>query len=429
MGEAMSALSGALARTRATPSQASYLVLLLAVAIFINYIDRGNLATAAPLIKDELHLSNTQIGVLGSAFFLSYTLGILFAGWLSERINAYRTIALGFALWSIATALTGFAGGFAAIIALRLLLGLGESVAYPCSSKLLADYLPAHALGGPNGLLSAGSAFGSAFGTLAGGLLMALFGWRFTFFAFGFLALIWLWPWFATTRTASARANLNQSESPPTYFRIMRCRAAWGATLGHFSNSYALYFVLSWLPLYLVKSRGFSVAGMAELGAMTYIVAGVSAIASGWLSDRLIAAGASLNRVRKTCVIGGHLGLAVCLGVCAFGGPYASIAGLVMTGIFFGMTGSTLFAIAQTLAGSRAAAKWIGLQNSLANIAGIVYGPITGLIVDRTGQFTPAFALAAGVALVGAVGWGFIVRRVEPVQWEMRAAEFSLASA
>src|SRR5260370_37945824 len=92
---------------------------LLAVAIFINYVDRGNLATAAPLIKDQLKLSNTQIGLLLSAFFWTYTPGQLLAGWLAERINAYRTLAIGLALWSLATAATGLAAGVVALIALR----------------------------------------------------------------------------------------------------------------------------------------------------------------------------------------------------------------------------------------------------------------------------------------------------------------------
>src|ERR1700737_1191155 len=126
---------------------------LLAVAVFINYVDRGNLATAAPLIQDQLRLSSTQIGVLLSAFFWSYVPAQILAGWLAERINPYRTLAIGFAIWSIATALFGVATGFAALVALRLLLGLGESAAFPCSAKLLAQHLPSDKLGGANGLI------------------------------------------------------------------------------------------------------------------------------------------------------------------------------------------------------------------------------------------------------------------------------------
>src|SRR5215468_11887518 len=106
---------------------------LLAVASFINYVDRGSLATAAPLVREEFALSNTQLGLLLSAFFWSYTPGQLPAGWLAERLDPRRVLAAGLAVWGTATALTGFATGFIMLLALRLMLGLGESVMYPAS--------------------------------------------------------------------------------------------------------------------------------------------------------------------------------------------------------------------------------------------------------------------------------------------------------
>jgi MFS family permease len=112
---------------------------LLALAVFINYVDRGNLATAGPLIKTELNLSNTEFGLLVSAFFWVYTPAQLFAGWLAQRFNTYKVMGWGLALWGIATIATGLTSTFAALLALRLLLGLGESVAFPCSSKLIAE--------------------------------------------------------------------------------------------------------------------------------------------------------------------------------------------------------------------------------------------------------------------------------------------------
>jgi len=127
---------------------------LLAIAIFINYVDRGNLATAAPLMKNELGLSATQLGLLLSMFFWSYTPCQILAGWLAEKITATRVLAIGLAIWSLATAVTGLVSGFAALLALRLLLGVGESAAFPCSSKLLARHLPQHRLGSANGAIA-----------------------------------------------------------------------------------------------------------------------------------------------------------------------------------------------------------------------------------------------------------------------------------
>ena len=115
----------------ATPARAGMgaaIVPLMALAVFINYVDRGNLATAAPLIKDELHLSASAFGVMTSAFFWTYTPCQLMAGWLTERFHPYKVLAVGLAMWSVATAATGLVTGFTALLLLRVLLGLGESV-------------------------------------------------------------------------------------------------------------------------------------------------------------------------------------------------------------------------------------------------------------------------------------------------------------
>ena len=117
-----------------TPTSAPRLVLLLATALFISYVDRGNVATAAPLIEQQLHLSASQLGVLLSAFFITYVLLMIPAGWLAERYGARRVLAVGIAIWSAATLLTGFASSFPALIVLRLMLGVGESATFPRST-------------------------------------------------------------------------------------------------------------------------------------------------------------------------------------------------------------------------------------------------------------------------------------------------------
>lgn len=391
---------------------------LLALAVFINYVDRGNLATAAPLIRDELKLSNTEIGVLLSAFFWTYTPGQILVGWLAEKINAYRTLALGLAIWSAATALSGLAAGFTTLIVLRLVLGLGESAAFPCSSKIFAEHLPTERLGSANGWISVGLALGPAIGTFGGGLIMAHAGWRATFFVFGLLSMLWLVPWIGATRRVSRDADANTDLRPPSFFAILRQLRAWGASFGHFSANYSLYFVISWLPLYLVKARGFTVAEMADLGGIVYVVYAISAHATGWFTDRWLRAGATSTRVRKSFLVAAHAGTAVCMLVCALGGPVTSIAGLVACGMFFGLCTPNMYAVAQTLAGPRAGGKWMALQNCVGNLAGITAPLITGMVVDRTGSFAYAFGIAAVMALAGAFCWGVVIRRIEVVKWD-----------
>jgi MFS family permease len=394
------------------------IVPLLAVAVFINYVDRGAIATAAPLVKDALRLSNSQIGVLLSAFFWTYTPGQMLAGHLAERTGAYRVLALGLGVWASATALTGLVGGFALLLSLRLILGLGESAFFPCSSKLLAQALPAHRLGAANGLIGVGLALGPAFGTLAGGLLMARYGWRAVFILFGVASLIWLWPWLTVTRGVRDGVAVHVSAGRvPSFAAIARRRAAWGAALGHFTSNYAFYFLVFWLPLYLVKGRGFSLVGMARIGGLIYLVYAVSIMTAGWASDRWMAAGASANRVRKTFIVAGSIGAAVCLMTCALAGPVLAVASLLIAGVFFGFQMPMIFSIGQTLAGPGAAGKWMGFQNCIGNVAGIVGPLLTGALVDRTGGYAWALAVAAAVSLLGAVAWGLIVPKITPIAW------------
>src|SRR5436305_10796785 len=160
-------------------------LILLACSVFINYIDRGNLSIAAPLLKGELHISDAQLGLLLSAFFWTYAAFQIVSGWLVDRFNVNWVIAGGFFLWSAATAATGFVRGFAALVVLRLILGIGESVAYPSYSKILARHFPEYHRGFANALIDAGSKCGPAVGTLVIGVLMTQYGWLQLVIVFG----------------------------------------------------------------------------------------------------------------------------------------------------------------------------------------------------------------------------------------------------
>jgi MFS family permease len=187
--------------------------------------------------------------------------------------------------------------------------------------------------------------------------------------------------------------------------------------MGHFCSNYGYYFVLTWLPLYLVKARGFSVAEMSVIGASVYGLYAASAAFSGWASDYWIAAGRSVNRVRKGAMICGMVGASASMFMCANAGPLLSALLLMIAAVFFGLGTPQIFAIAQTLGGSQAAGQWMGLQNSVGNFAGIVAPLLTGVVVDRTGEYSLAFVVVGAVLLVGAVAWGAVIPRVEPVRW------------
>lgn len=399
-----------------TPGISSRIVLLLAAAIFINYFDRGNLATASPLLKDELHLSNSEMGILFSAFFWSYAPLQPLAGWIAQRFDVRHVLAGGLALWALATTLTGFSTSFAMVLALRVLLGIGESVAYPCNAKLLAQRATAQQRGRANGFVAVGQALGPTCGTLAGGLVLAQFGWRATFIVFGLLSLLWLIPWRSATRDGAAAGSL-EGAHPVSYHALLRERALWGTGIGHFCGNYAYYFMLTWLPLLLVKTYGFSVTQMAIIGACVYALHALSAAVTGWLGDRRIARGADPHDTWKPVIVIGMCGVAGAMALCAIAEATVCVALLLIAGVFFGLQSPSLGAISQTLGGPRAAGQWMGVQNFIANMAGVLAPLITGLVVDRTGEFFWAFAIAAAVTLAGAFAFGIIIRRVEPVAW------------
>jgi MFS family permease len=394
---------------------------LLALAVFINYVDRGNLATAAPLVKTQLGLSSTEVGLLLSSFFWTYVPAQILAGALIVRINPYRTLALGVALWSLATLATGLVGGFAALLVLRLFLGVGEGAIFPCSSTLLAQNLPGEKLGAANGLLAVGLALGPAFGTFVGGIVMAHIGWRLVFVAFGLGSLLWLLPWIVVTRQASpGRKATKADDDGPSFGDILQRREVWGASLGHFCINYAFYFVITWLPSYLVSARGLTVAQMARVGGEVYLIYAATSMATGLASDYFMRRGATANVVRKTAlVINGALVFVSMWGI-AYGDVHVSLASLYLAGFAFGFSTQALYAVGQTLAGPRAAARWMGIQNCLGNVAGIVAPLATGFILDYTGQFFWAFIAAGAAALLGVVGWVWVIPRVETLEWAPR---------
>jgi len=398
-------------------------VALLAVAIFINYIDRGNLATASPLIQHELKLSNTQVGLLISAFFWIYVPGQLLAAWLVTRINAYRTLAAGLALWSVATVFTGLVTGFAALLALRLLLGLGESAGFPASSKLLAQHLPLNRLGTANAMISSGIMLGPAAGTFFGGLIMAHAGWRVLFMFFGGASLLWLVPWLLSTRALSAAtADEARTGEGPSLRQMLARPELWGTCVGHFAANYPFYLVLSWLPLYLVKAHGYSLTSMAELGGAVYVLSAAVALAAGFFADRWMARGTGSNQARKSMIGAASVVAIVCMLMCALGSPQIAIAGLLLSSISNGLGSFNLYAIGQTLAGPVAAGKWMGVQNCLGNVSGILAPLITGAIIDATGKFQLAFLAAAAVAAMGLICWMVVIRRIEPIDWTDKEA-------
>ncbi len=408
--------------TAAVPARASnarlgWIVALLALSVLLNYVDRGAIGVAAPLMKADLNLSATAFGTAVSAFFWAYAPLCLVMGWLCDRFCVYRVFALGLALWALCTALTGFVGGFAALAMLRIGLGIGEAIAFPGSSKIFAAELPPERRGIANAAVAAAIAFGPAVGALAGGAILVLGGWRPMFWIFGAVTLLWLLPWQLASAPLRSATLASPTVAPVALGKLARIPALWLMGAAHFMSNYGFYFLLTWLPLWLVTTRGYSIAEMTLVTTAGFTVQGIAALAIGHWSDRRVARGADEGRLRRLLMVAGHAATTAAIAGAYFA-PTPLVLGLwlVLAGLGASQIGTNLFAIGQIFSGPKAAGGWIGLQNALGNVSGIV-GPIaTGLIIDYLGGYGWAFASAAAVAALGGVWWLLVVPPIKQIE-------------
>jgi ACS family D-galactonate transporter-like MFS transporter len=405
------------AKSERLPLNLFGVAILLSISVLINYVDRGTLSIAAPILKDDLHLSPSQLGVLLSSFFWTYAAFQIVSGWLVDRFEVNWLLALGVLVWSAATLTTGLVHGFALLLTARLVLGVGESVAYPSYNKIIAKHFRASQRGRANGLISAGWAAGPALGTLVGGLLMARVGWRLFFVVLGAASLLWLFPWIKWMPKGPGLPT-SVTAKPAGILEILLQRSAWGTFVGLFCFNYLWYFLITWLPFYLVRQRGFSLQTMSLVGGAAFFALAISVVTFGWLADRWITASNDATRVLKT-FCGGGLVLASVSFVIVFlvADHTVAMAILIFSCVALGMCSPNLWTMTQILAGPQTAGKWAGLENFCGNVAGIIAPIAVGVILERTGEFFWAFAITGGVTLLGAASYVFLVGRVEPVQW------------
>jgi MFS family permease len=405
------------------------LVALLVLSVLINYVDRQNLAMAAPLLEPQLRISAAQMGALFAAFSWTYALLQLFgvSGYLADRFPVGWVFLCGYLLWTGATLATGMLSTFGAIFAARLLLGAGESIAYPCYSRVFAE-LPQHHRGRANAFIDAGTKLGPSAGALLGGVLMVHYGWRALFFALGAGGLLWVLPWLAVMPRKRVQTEAIAAPARATA-ELLSLTSAWGTFLGHFCGNYFFYFLIAWLPTYLVHEAKLSILTMSKLASGAFFLIAISTVTSGWLSDALIARGHSATRVRKTIVSAGLVAASLVGFIFILpGGSQMSYAVLLLACAGFGGYTSNHWAISQTLAGPSMAGRWTGMQNGIANLSGIVGPWLAGAIIQRSGSLRLAFLITGIVALAGAACWAFLVQRVEPVAWSFAATTVTNAS-
>jgi MFS family permease len=383
---------------------------VLAAAVFLHALDRSSLSLAAVAVRSELQLSNTVMGMLLSAFFWTFVPAQFAAAWAIRRFGAFPTLMAGLILWSAATAASSLVNGATSLLTIRLVMGFAQSVTFPATAQLIAANVSPTRFGRANGSINAGLMLGNATSSLLGGALLVWLGWRYLFLVFGCLSIGWL----LVVRFARLQViEVAGTTSASGNFRwLLSRRELWVTSFGQFASNYPYFLMVTWLPLYLVQKQGYSTFDMAALVTVYFVISAAMGLSSGVLADRMIAKGHSITTVRKRMVLTSGVIGAICMVLCAQDSPRLAIAGVLCFSIASGLSGASLFAISQTLAGPRAASDWLALQNAIGSVSGIAAPLATGMILDWTGDFAAAFYFAALILLAGFVVWLFGIRHV-----------------
>ena len=389
---------------------------LLFLAAMINFVDRGSLSVALPLISSDLNFSPAVQGTLLSAFFWSYATMQIPMGWAVDRFDPKWVYAGAFALWSIACGLTGLAGSIATLAMVRLILGIGESAYFTTSTKFVSQLFVPSARGFPTGLFECGTSFGLAVGTVLTAYLSEKYGWRVMFAIIGFAGLLWLIPWlaFAPRRSETPFGTVPEPSDERREGKrwITFNRNLLGVCIGFFCYNYRWYLLMTWLPTYLVKERGMTILGAGVLAALPYWIYAALQPVGGRIGDMLIRRGSDPSKVRKGLVVFGCACGLLILPVPLV--PNVSLVfALLMISSLTGLAVANMMVIQQTCAPAPEVGRWAGVMNCSGNLSGIVAPFVTGILVERTGTYMIPFALGALIMIPCICAYVWVVQKVE----------------
>jgi ACS family D-galactonate transporter-like MFS transporter len=407
------------------------LIWLCFLANAISFIDRANLAIAAPLIRQDLGLDAAAMGVVLSAFFWTYAVMQLPAGWIIDRVGVRVSLAAAAAWWSLFTAITGMARSITQLIGVRLMLGVGEAAALPSFAKVAFNWFPRRERGLACSIFNSGSTAGSALSLPLVTVLIAKAGWRGAFIATGVLGVAWALGWWLLYRDPEqfrsivpqqldallAQRGAAAVTTKITWLELFRYRSVWGLMIGLFCLNFAIYFFVTWFPSYLLQVRGFSLTKLGTLGTLPALMAVVGNWLGGYVSDALMRRGWSATRARKTCLVVG-MTLASSIGLSVFAqstGVCLALFSLAYAALSF--TGANAWTVVSEIAPTPGHVASIGgIQNFAGNLAGILITTFTGVMLALTsGSFLVPLAVAGSLCVVGAASYLFLLGKVEPL--------------
>ena len=384
-------------------------VLLLFAAVFISYIDRTNISVAAIAMKDDLGWTETQKGVVLSAFFVGYLLLMAVTGALANRYGGWLVLGVAVLWWSAWTALTPPAAmmSLGALIAARIALGLGEAAVFPASMNMISRWVPPERRSRATALIISAISLGTVFALPATGWLVREYGWALPFYLFGAIGLVWYAAWHFLARdegpASSSVASSQTANRAIPWGQLLRLPAVWAIIVSHFASNWGLYVLLAWLPTYFKSTFGVSLASAGVLSAAPWLVNFIAANLAGAWADRMLQNGRSAGYVRKlmqTIALGG--GAVFLLLLTQATTPQAAVLIMCCATATSACAMSGFAPNCFDIAPKYADVIW-GISNTFATLPGIVGIYVTGWLVDRTGTFGAPFVLTAGVSLFGAV--------------------------
>lgn len=368
---------------------------LLFIAGLINYLDRTIVSVALPVIAKDLNLGPARMGVLLSAFFWSYALMQIPIGWLADRFNLRWLYAGCFVLWSVTCGLTGFAGSLGVLILLRMLLGVGESIYLPGGMKLVSILFAPRDRGFASGLVNCGTRAGLAFGAPLIAAMVVAFGWKSSFFVLGFTSLIWLLPWFLSFPAGATTATVaNKSKGWGKVDRNLL-----GLSLAHIGYGYYFYLMVTWLPAYLVNERHLPLKTAGLYAVLPYLTFTVGEPIGGWIADKLVAAGWKESVARKTVITVSYLSSILLIPAGLVADNHTAIL-LLGAASLVGLSTGNIFALVQKVSSGNDVGFATGFLNLAGNLSGVAAPIVTGIIIDRTGSYFPAFVVAVAALIV-----------------------------
>jgi ACS family D-galactonate transporter-like MFS transporter len=384
--------------------------------MIIAYVSRSALSVplALPAFIKAFHLSVTDRGILNSAFFWTYAILQIPAGWLVDRYGVKFPYFAGFTIWCLASACTALTQSIPQLIAVQVCLGIGQAVVVPASYRWIRYHFVEKERGFAVALYMTGTKLGPAIGTPLAAWLISLYDWRTMFVLIGIGGLIWLVPWLLLVknddRQLEKAAAAKAGGKPVPFGRIMASPVTWGTIVASFSYMYFVYFCMTWMPAYFLERRHLSLGKMGLFVFFSFGGMAIVATAAGWMADRFIAGGRNPVTVRKAFTVAGFsVACTELIGAQATSLETAVIFAIVsLSGL--GLATANYWALTQTLIPGAAIGRISGIQNCSCSLAGIVAPILTGWLLQKTGSYV-APMMAILVALVmGVLAYVFLVK-------------------